>query len=137
MGRSTYQKWILWRWMQLLAPSCIALSCLMPAKFASASESIVGQYQLEKVVMLLRHGVRSGFNPERDERYSGKPWPDFGYPNGQLTGLGRDALVLWGAYHRTLLNQAGLFAADQALSAADVFVETSLDEGHAKALMPS
>jgi 4-phytase/acid phosphatase len=115
----------MWRWMQLFAPACTALFCFMPLKSACAVETTTGQYQLEKAVMLMRHGVRSGFHPEKHERYSKKPWPDFGIPNGQLTAHGRDALVLWGAYHRTLLNQAGLFAADHVLSAADVLVESS------------
>ena len=114
-----------WRWIHLLATCCMTLSCLTPLKFAGAAQTNAGEYQLEKVVMLLRHGVRSGFHPDRDAAYSGKPWPAFGNADGQLTEHGRDALVVWGAYHRTLLNQAGLFSVNQVLSSDDVLVETS------------
>ncbi|MET3666133.1 histidine-type phosphatase [Caulobacter sp. 1776] len=65
--------------------------------------------QLEKVVILSRHGVRAAMSaPERPEEASARPWPRFEVPPGHLTARGGQMIELMGGYYRQLYAAEGL-----------------------------
>jgi 4-phytase/acid phosphatase len=67
--------------------------------------------QLERVLLLYRHGVRSPLPGEIQlNEAAGKPWPVWQTPPSQLTTHGAAGMRLMGAYDRQRLASAGLFA---------------------------
>jgi 4-phytase/acid phosphatase len=65
--------------------------------------------QLEKVVILSRHGVRAAMStPERLEEASARPWPRFDVPPGHLTARGGQLVELMGGYYHQLYAAEGL-----------------------------
>src|SRR5262249_40430166 len=69
--------------------------------------------QLQYVVILSRHGVRSPtWSRDRLNQYSAEPWPDFGVTPGDLTAKGRRLMVRMGAYYRTWLQSEKLWSGD-------------------------
>ncbi len=71
-----------------------------------------GELRLERVVMLMRHGVRSPFgNPVVTPGIAAHPWPQWPVPAGYLTPHGAQGLVLLGKYDRAAFAARGLVAA--------------------------
>jgi 4-phytase/acid phosphatase len=57
--------------------------------------------QLERVVILSRHGIRAPMSsPAELGRYTAEPWPQWSAPSGHLTESGRIDEQLLGAYYR-------------------------------------
>lgn len=66
--------------------------------------------QLERVVLLYRHGVRTPLPGEIQlNEATGKPWPAWPQPPSELTPHGAAGARLMGAYDRQRLAAAGLF----------------------------
>lgn len=87
------------------------------------------EQQLEYVVILTRHGVRSpGDKPSHYGRYSALPWPAWNVPPGYLTAHGFELMKLFGAYDRAWLAQKGLFRASGCADAAHVTILADSDE---------
>jgi len=63
---------------------------------------------LERVVMLIRHGVRAPLPDEASATPSAEPWPVWSTPGSYLTPHGRDGMRLLGAYDRARYAAAGL-----------------------------
>ncbi|MET4897061.1 histidine-type phosphatase [Sphingomonadaceae bacterium jetA1] len=66
---------------------------------------------LERVVIVMRHGVRSAMSsPEELGEYSARPWPRFAVPAGHLTDDGARAVTLLGDWYRRHYRAVGLLA---------------------------
>ena len=67
------------------------------------------QDTLERVVMVMRHGVRSAMSsPEELGRYSRRTWPKFAVPPGHLTANGATLVTMLGGWYRARYRQLGL-----------------------------
>jgi 4-phytase/acid phosphatase len=64
--------------------------------------------ELERVVMLVRHGVRAPLPDEAGTTPTPEPWPVWSTPGGFLTPHGREGMRLLGAYDRARYAAAGL-----------------------------
>src|SRR5579859_853775 len=92
-----------------LARTLLALTAA--AVFATAAQA-GNSLQLERVVLLYRHGVRTPLPGEIQlNEVSGKPWPAWAQPPSELTPHGAAGARLMGRYDRQRLAAAGLFPA--------------------------
>ncbi|TCQ08439.1 histidine-type phosphatase [Sphingomonas sp. PP-CC-3A-396] len=67
------------------------------------------QDKLERVVIVMRHGVRSAMSsPEDLGRYSRRAWPRFAVPPGHLTANGATLVTMLGGWYRDHYRQLGL-----------------------------
>jgi len=64
--------------------------------------------ELERVVMLVRHGVRAPLPDEAGATPTAQPWPVWSTPGGFLTPHGREGMRLLGAYDRARYAARGL-----------------------------
>ncbi|KPY54776.1 hypothetical protein ALO46_05183 [Pseudomonas syringae pv. solidagae] len=81
--------------------------------------------RLDKVVLVMRHGIRPATDTAELQRWSARTWPAFGTRDGQLTEHGRAATVLLGQWQRHTLDSLGLFKAGQCPQAGDAYVWSS------------
>ena len=92
--------------MRLFVRAVLTTLTLLSA--TSAQAAAPGE-QLEKVVILSRHGVRAAMSsPERLEETSARPWPRFSVPPGHLTARGEALASLMGGYFHQLYVAEGL-----------------------------
>ncbi len=71
------------------------------------------QDKLERVVIVMRHGVRSAMSsPEDLGRYSRRAWPRFAVPPGYLTANGATLVTMLGGWYRAHYRQLGLLNAN-------------------------
>jgi len=71
------------------------------------------QDKLERVVIVMRHGVRSAMSgPEELGRYSRRAWPRFAVPPGHLTANGATLVTMLGGWYRVHYRQLGLLGAN-------------------------
>src|SRR5262247_1586268 len=87
--------------------ACVAVAALacVPAADAQSKSSP----ELRYAVIIARHGVRAPtWTPERLNRYSATPWPDFGVPPGHLTPHGRSLMKILGSFYREYFTAEGL-----------------------------
>ncbi|MEW6485893.1 histidine-type phosphatase [Tatumella ptyseos] len=87
----------------LLASLC---SGLAPCSQAAPADN--DRYQLEKVVMLIRHGVRPQTNTASLDKATGLLWPEWNVPDGFLTGHGYAGMLAQGAWLLKTWRAAGL-----------------------------
>jgi 4-phytase/acid phosphatase len=80
--------------------------------------------RLDKVVLVMRHGIRPATDTAQLQAWSARTWPAFAAADGQLTAHGRAATVLLGRWQRQLLDQLGLFKPGEC-PATDAFVWSS------------
>lgn len=102
--------------------ACAAL--LLAAQGAGAAEQGVPQgYQLEKVVVLSRHGIRAPLVNYGDTLASATPhqWPTWQTAGGLLTPKGGQVEEQMGRYFRSWLGEAGLLAAQGCPAEKQVF----------------
>jgi 4-phytase/acid phosphatase len=116
-----------------IAALLVILSSLMVPTFVTAQESSAASQphhaDLQLVVMLSRHGVRSPLG-SRDEygKYSAEPWPAWDVPPGHLTAHGYELMKLFGVWDRTLFSSQGLFAATGCNDAARISIVADTDQ---------
>ncbi len=106
---------------RLLLPTCFALcwGCLLPAQTADDT-------RLEQVVIFSRHGVRSPTTPNSTlNRYSKRPYPDFGIAPGLVTSNGIAAETILGGYYRLWLTREHLLTGNDAADAAFVYIRAN------------
>ena len=102
-----------------------ACACLvMTLAIAPAALAADGD-QVEKVVVLMRHGVRPATNTKDITPFAAEPWPDFGVADGMLTPHGAEAAKKLGTWERGWLGARGLFVADRCPGPSDVFAWSS------------
>ena len=88
-----------------------------------------GGAQLQFVVVLSRHGVRSPTgDPVQYDAYSRAAWPKWDVPPGYLTDHGFEAMKRLGTYDRSLLAREGLLSASGCADADRVFFYADTDE---------
>lgn len=92
----------------------LLIGCLLgvaPLGLSQATETAPRDAQLQFVVILTRHGVRSPTGkPGRYDAYSAAPWPAWSVPPGNLTPHGFALMKLFGAFYREALAAEGLLA---------------------------
>lgn len=94
-----------------------------PAGAAAAGDDGL---QLERVVMLMRHGVRPPTKPTvGPPGTADKPWPKWGAGFGELTRHGYDAVKLLGDWDRVHWESLGLLPADRCLDKTELAMEAS------------
>jgi len=110
------------RWLLAVAVVCAAP---LPASAADSQ----GTLQLERIVLLMRHGIRP---PTKDNvtppGIAADPWPSWNTPFGYLTDHGAKALQLLGAYDRTALAARGLIPNTGCPNAAELVAWADTDE---------
>ncbi len=104
-------------WLSLALTACSTQS-----RVESANE-----FHLDRVVMVMRHGVRPPTRPEvTPPGVAADPWPVWDVPLGHLTAHGYDAVLPLGRYDRALY--ADLFPALGCPGAGDVVVNADSDQ---------
>ncbi len=90
-----------------------ALVVLTMAGAVAAQTTPPPQDKLERVVIVMRHGVRSAMSsPEDLGRYSRRAWARFAVPPGHLTANGATLVTMLGSWYRAHYRQLGLLNAD-------------------------
>lgn len=98
------------------------------SRLGRAVHGEVGPLQLDKAVVVMRHGVRGPLYSAEIQRYSGKSWPAWPVADGQLTEHGYQALVRLGEYLRCSLRAQGSVSEPSWPTPADVFIWSSPKE---------
>jgi 4-phytase/acid phosphatase len=106
-----------------------ALTVFPLAAAQSPAPSAKGDADLQFVVMLSRHGVRSPLGA-RDlfGRYAAAPWAAWDVPPGYLTAHGYQLIKLFGAWDRTEFSGGSLFASTGCADAAHVSIIADTDQ---------
>ncbi len=95
----------------------------------SSAASQPSNADLQLVVMLSRHGVRSPIgSPDQYGKYSAAPWPAWDVPPGYLTPHGYQLMKLFGAWDRAHFSNGGLFASAGCADAARVTIVADSDQ---------
>ena len=103
--------------------------CDLPVQSQGSVSTARSNSQLQFVVYLSRHGVRSPTGKsDRYDAYSASPWPKWNVPPGYLTPHGFDLMKLFGAYDRAELASEGLFAPTGCADASHVAILADSDE---------
>jgi 4-phytase/acid phosphatase len=103
--------------------------CPPAAAQTGTAPSIHPSADLQLVVVLTRHGVRSPLTPQADlDRLSAAPWPRWDVAPGILTAHGYQLMKLFGAWDRTKLSGEGLLALSGCADAAHVAILADNDE---------
>ncbi|MGC1332327.1 MULTISPECIES: histidine-type phosphatase [unclassified Pseudomonas] len=104
----------------------LVLSMLMAAAPLVHAQALdTSGLRLDKVVLVMRHGVRPATDTAELQTWSAKPWPTFAVADGQLTAHGYRATVLLGQWQRDYLKGQGLFTANGCPSADQVYLQAS------------
>jgi 4-phytase / acid phosphatase len=110
----------------------IAILAVSPvfAPVPAASQDLAsGTEQLQFVVYLSRHGVRSPTGKTAQyAKFSSAPWPEWDVPPGYLTAHGYELMKLFGAYDRARLASEGLLAPSGCEDAAHITILADSDE---------
>lgn len=105
----------------------VGLAACVPRPLAtSAAEPAASELRLERVVMLMRHGVRPPTKPQVTPKGTNdRPWPRWSADYGELTQHGYDAVRLLGTWDRANWATRGLLPATGCPAPADVTVAAS------------
>jgi len=122
------------RLLALIAVATAGLAAAQTAPPAARAQSAASAPQprdanLQLVVMLSRHGVRSPIGA-RDlyGKYSAAPWPAWDVPSGYLTAHGYQLMKLFGAWDRTRFSNEKLLAPTGCADAARVSIVADSDQ---------
>ena len=119
----------------------VSFGWLFLATLATAHVYASDRLQLERVVLLYRHGVRTPLPGEIQlNEVSGKPWPTWAQPPSELTPHGATGARLMGRHDRQRLAAAGLFSAKGCPDASQIWFWANTDQrtiASAKALSDS
>lgn len=114
--------------------SVFSLMCFMPScsqlKAQSATKPPADHdADLQMVVMLSRHGVRSPLTGQAElDMYSAAPWPKWDVAPGLLTAHGFQLMKLFGAWDRIKYSGEGLLAPSGCADAAHVTIIADSDQ---------
>ena len=110
----------------------VVLVALLAAALMPASAEILPTppgWQIERAVLVNRHGVRSPTAPNDDlDKYSATAWPTWPVEPGFLSPQGEELLRLMGTYYRVLYGGRGLVQADDCPTAGTVAAWTDLSQ---------
>jgi 4-phytase/acid phosphatase len=108
--------------------SCLASGAPVAAQSAPVAQAR-GKADLQFVVVLSRHGVRSPIaDTDLLRKYSAAPWPKWDVKASYLTPHGFELMKLFGAWDRVKFSGAGLFAASGCDDAARIRILADSDE---------
>ena len=82
-------------------------------------------FKLDKVVVLMRHGVRPQTNTKKLEENTGRQWPSWIVPDGSLTGHGYAGIIQQSHYMLDTWRNEGLPIANSCPTAKDYFLWAS------------
>jgi len=106
--------------------TCFGSALALDAQSAPASADAL---QLEQVVLVSRHGVRSPTETRPPlAQIAADPWPTWTVGPGELTPHGQQVATLMGAYYRSTFAGAGLLAPDGCPRAKDLFVWSDVEQ---------
>lgn len=108
----------------------LAVLALLSAAPASAQIAPIPRgWQMDRAVVLSRHGVRPPTKPNIDlDRESATPWPDWPVPPGDLTPRGYELMAIMGRYYRVLYGGVGLTEANICPPPNTVVAWTDVDQ---------
>src|SRR5215470_15887287 len=100
--------------MSLRVVVVLMLSALLAGwSSAHAQMPVPPGWQLERAVLLSRHGLRSPIETNEElDKHAATPWPVWPVPPGYLTPRGGELLGLMGRYYRVLYGGRGLVQTD-------------------------
>ena len=97
--------------------------------FGNAAASAPADGDLQMVIVLSRHGVRSPTaKPGALDVYSFKPWPKWPVDPGYLTPHGKQLMTMMGGWYRAYYADAGLLPANGCLNSASIYVAADDEE---------
>ena len=103
------------------------LALLMAAPVSAQVLPVPRGWQLDRAVVLSRHGVRPPTKPNSEiDREAATPWPDWPVPAGDLTPRGYELMTIMGRYYRVLYGGSGLVEANICPPPNDVVVWTDV-----------
>lgn len=106
----------------------LAAAALCACASASAPSANSDTLHVERVVMLMRHGIRPPTRPEvTPAGVAAEAWPSWEVPLGHLTQHGYDAILRLGAYERAHYGEA-LFAGEACPRADEVLFHADTDQ---------
>jgi len=106
----------------------LLLFFMLPASQPSVAQA-AGKADLQLVIVLTRHGVRSPLaNSEIYDRYSAAPWPKWEVAPGLLTAHGYELMKIFGAWDREKFSGEGLLAPNGCADAAHVKILADSDQ---------
>jgi 4-phytase/acid phosphatase len=86
-------------------------------------------WQIERAVLLSRHGVRSPTQPNAElDKIAATPWPTWPVGPGFLTPHGEELMRLMGGYYRLMYGGRGLVQADNCPQPNTVAAWTDIDQ---------
>ena len=108
--------------------SLLALSACSPAQNSDAPSGD-RRADLQMVVMLTRHGVRSPLASQAElDKYSAAPWPKWEVAPGIQTAHGNELIKIFGAWNRTQWINQGLLNAQGCADAPHVTIIADTDQ---------
>jgi 4-phytase/acid phosphatase len=111
--------------------ACFSLLPLSASSSAQTPDVPSGDRRadLQMVVMLTRHGVRSPLNSQADlDKYSAAPWPKWEVAPGIQTAHGNELIKIFGAWDRAQWIDKGLLSAQGCTDAAHVTIIADTDQ---------
>lgn len=110
----------------VLMTVAVALAAPTAVQAADVPGGPTSDLKLERVVMLMRHGVRPPTKAQATpEGTTAQPWSGWTTPYGDLTPHGAEGARLMGVYSRTLLGSRGLLPRAGCAPAGEVVVWAS------------
>ena len=107
----------------------INLAFMAPRTQAQDSGAASGSADLQLVVVLSRHGVRSPLTSQADlDKFSAAPWPKWDVAPGIQTEHGNQLIRLMGAWDRAHWSEEGLLAPSGCADAAGVTIVADTDQ---------
>jgi len=111
--------------------SCSLVVCFgfAQALDAQSAPATADALQLEQVILVSRHGVRSPTATRPPlAQIAADPWPTWNVGPGELTPHGQQVATLMGAYYRSAFADAGLLAPNGCPRANDLFVWSDVEQ---------
>jgi len=111
--------------LAFLGPLLSSLPLVQPA----GAQATARDADLQLVIVLTRHGVRSPLASQADlGKYSAAPWPAWEVAPGILTAHGYDLMKSFGAWDRAKFSAEGLLAPTGCTDASRVTILADIDE---------
>jgi 4-phytase/acid phosphatase len=96
---------------------------------ATRPDPVPGGLKVERVVMLMRHGIRPPTKAlVTPPGVASEDWPDWSTPWGELTSHGYQAIVRLAGYDRAVWTKDGMLPADHCPGAGEVVVWSDSDQ---------
>jgi 4-phytase / acid phosphatase len=115
--------------MRLRVLVFVVLALLLAQPAAAQLLPIPPGWQMERAILLSRHGVRSPLqSPEEMQKYAAQPWPTWPVAPGDLTPRGEELMRLMGRFYHVLYGGRGLVQADDCPPRATVAAWTDVDQ---------